>query len=120
MRLGRENLIVAAVGIVLITIITTVVSALFPNTGMVRSWNDALFLVSTIVFCAGSISALVSKSRRHYYLHLKDTFAGKTEGDSEFEKAQEKRTAHAKRAVAFAISGILGIVTSAIIAFTAV
>jgi len=114
----REKITLAFGGLVCILVFATILSALFPKKGMIHEWNDALFLCSVIVFCAGTISALVSKSRKHYYLHLKDRFSGKKDDDSEFESEQGKRDAHAIRAIAIGSAGIIGILLSATLALT--
>jgi len=114
----RENFTLALGGLVSISVFATILSTLLPRRGMIQGWNDALFLCSVIVFCAGTISALVSKSRKHYYIHLKDRFSGKKEDDSEFESEQAKRDVHAIRAIAIGTSGIIGILLSAAIALS--
>ena len=110
----RERVMIVILGTISSLLLATVLWIVFPNKGMIRGWNDSLFLVSMIVFCAGSTSALVSKSRRHYYLHLKERFSGQKSDDSDFDKEQEKRNIHATRAISVAVAGISGIIISAL------
>lgn len=117
MKLNRESGAIAIVGTLVLLLAATAISILFPNKGMIHGWNDSLFLVSTIVFCTGATSAIVSKSRRHYYLHLKERYSGQKTDDSDYEKDQEKRNKHAVRAIAVASAGISGIIISALLVF---
>lgn len=78
----------------------------FPNlTGL----NDSLFISSMFAVCAGSISAIVSKSRKHYYRHLQDKFTGKTDNDHSYDTEQQKRDNHANFALTVALSGLTGL-----------
>ncbi len=112
--LKKNNLFIILGATLFSAVIATVLSLFLPhNSGMIRGWNDAFFLFSTLTFCAGSTSALVSKSRRHYYRHLRDQYSGKTTDENEFEIEQDKRNKHAERAILVALGGITGILLSA-------
>jgi len=80
-------------------------------------FNNALFSIGILFGTAGSITALVSKSRRHYYLHLKRKFAGKETDSHEFNKEENNRVRHTRIGISVALGGVINIVICVILLY---
>lgn len=81
------------------------------------SFNDKTFILSTAFACVGSIIAITSKSRRHYYLFLKKKFANNDVDPMEFEAAEEKRDKHTQIGLSILLAGVAGIALCTILIF---
>ncbi len=102
--------------LIIVVIISLILWALSPVKTMLIL-NDKLFMVSIIAACMGSIVGIVSKSRRHYYLHLKSKFAGKTKDDILFNEEEDRRERHTQFGVSVALSGGIGLILCTLMIF---
>ncbi len=101
--------------IVLFSAVTALIIALlvwvFATNKTLIDFNNVLFSVSILFSVMGSVTALVSKSRRHYYLHLKKKFAGKVSDSRDFDKEEGNRARHTRIGISFALGGVIHIGT---------
>ncbi len=79
--------------------------------------NNVLFCTAILFTVMGSVTALVSKSRRHYYLHLKKKFAGKVSDSRDFDKEEGNRARHTKIGISFALGGVIHIGTCIVLLY---
>ncbi len=115
-----EKIRVPVATFLIVNIIATALWYLLPQSHLINCWSDALFLIGTTVACMGFITAILAKSRRHYYLHLRGRFSGKIDNDEKFELEQKRRNQQATVAVLVAIGGALGIIASALVVYLSV
>ena len=96
---------------------TTVAWWYFLGVKTVTGFSDTLFVISTIAMSIGLIIALSNTSLRHLYKHLRAKDKGKEVNEVEFAKRHEKRKRLSSYGAMVSISGVLGMLITAVIAF---
>ncbi len=114
---SKVSLFKTFISTVIINNLISIVWWLFTERSLIQL-SDKFFTVSVVIACVGVVISVTSKSRRHYYVHLKKKFSGKDDiSDREFDEEQAKRDKHSQIGVMVGFSGLFGFAMSAAVLF---